>query len=338
MEMLLERFEQRVLLQAPSARFLKTPERLAAIGLRREMEQAEMPIKPLQQWKLELRDRRIIDELRILHGVQRVLECLGADRREHVGRFERVRNGRDIDVQHVEKQPRGRAVRARVRRVVRKERVQRVEPDHAGAAPAPLCDERAQIGEIAHAPAALRAQRIQLHGRAPHAPAVFQRRRHVTAARSHDERDEGVRLQAGTLQLVAVVAARKALVPVERDFAIRVRADRVPPQRFELLGTEGARVHLTVFELEAPLVGGPHVRFAEAKAHAVGGRVDPEDGDRRHDTVPGFALVGVERTLQVVIAIQNAQRFQHRAARAVGGPMCFSPDVVVFARYAVDAA
>ncbi len=71
--------------------------------------------------------------------------------------------------------------------VVGVQRMQRIDADDVRAARAPLREQRRQIGEIAHAPVALGAYRVQLHRCAPDAAAVFDGQRAVAAPGDHDK-------------------------------------------------------------------------------------------------------------------------------------------------------
>ncbi len=59
-----------------------------------------------------------------------------------------------------------------MRGVVRKQRVQRIDADDACPFGRPQIDKRREIGEVADAPVAAGAQRIELRGGAPDAAGV----------------------------------------------------------------------------------------------------------------------------------------------------------------------
>ena len=201
--------------QGRTARRLERPERARARRIRDEMPFAEMRIKAAEDVQLYRRDARVVDERR------------GAERREarperlapHFGRdcraLAEIVERLDVDIQHVEEDPRRRAVGARMRRVVREERMQRVHADDAGAARAPLLDQRSQIGEIADPPVALGSHRVELHRRPPR-PAVAVERRGAIAARRCDDEQALVQRGAGVDQLEAVVTAAESAL--RREF------------------------------------------------------------------------------------------------------------------------
>jgi hypothetical protein len=99
--------------------------------------------------------------------------------------------------------------------------MQRVQPDHVGALPGHAVDQRVQVREIADAPVARRAQRIQLHRRPPHAAAVAHRRRPVATPGRCD--DHGLAVEPVDPQ--PVVAGRERFRQVQDAAAVvqRVR-------------------------------------------------------------------------------------------------------------------
>ena len=186
-EVLLQRFEERVQMQPPSAFGLEAAERVSAIGVRPEVVLAEMTVETLEERQLEACDRGVIHELCVARRLQRRLKLRRAHARQNVRALARIAHRFDVDIEHVQKKARRRAVRTRVRGIVRKQSVQGIHADHAGAAMAPLLDDRAQVREIAHAPVALRAQRIELQRRSPYAAAAGEGRGQIAALRSDHE-------------------------------------------------------------------------------------------------------------------------------------------------------
>jgi hypothetical protein len=113
-----------------------------------------------QPFQLGACDAVVVDEF---FQAQRV-QVVGQPGRRHAGE---LRNGVDVDVERVEKQAAVGSVGARLRRPVWEKRVQRVEPDAAGADFAGDLDEVRKIGEVAVAPIASRAQGVKLNGQGP---------------------------------------------------------------------------------------------------------------------------------------------------------------------------
>ena len=97
-----------------------------------------MRVEQLQHFELERGDAGVVDERRSAQGGEPRLERGRRTMRARFGAFGEIGHRLDVEVQHVEEQPARRAVGARVRRVVRKERVQRIDADDAGAARAPI--------------------------------------------------------------------------------------------------------------------------------------------------------------------------------------------------------
>ncbi len=141
--------------------------------------------------------------------------------------FAVVRDRLDVQVEHVDETARGRAVRARVFRVVGKQGVQGIHADHTCPARAPLREQCRQIGEIAYAPVALRTQPVELRRRTPDARVVLHRRRAETARRDDDERrfaDRGAVVQDCEAVVTAGRGDRQRVVA--RNEALAVELDR----------------------------------------------------------------------------------------------------------------
>ena len=102
--------------------------------------------------------------------------------------FPEIPDALGIEIERVEEQAAGRAVGAGVLRVVQKQRMQGIESDHVGAASGPLLQHQPQVGEVATAPVALGAHRVELHRRSPDAPAGLQAGRLVAGIRGDDQR------------------------------------------------------------------------------------------------------------------------------------------------------
>src|SRR6185295_1285262 len=74
MEMILQRFEQRVLAEAIAAVGLEASESASALGLGSKMLLAEMPMETLEQRQLQARYRVVIDEVGCPRDLKRRLE------------------------------------------------------------------------------------------------------------------------------------------------------------------------------------------------------------------------------------------------------------------------
>ncbi len=132
-------------------------ERAAAIAL------AEAPVERLEHRAFQRGDRGVIDQTR------------AARRKDRIGRRQRPRSfilGKagdlgHVDVKIIEPDPARWRIRAEMTRLGGEQRVQRVDPDRAGAEPACLTAERCQIAEIADPPIARAAYTVKLGGEAP---------------------------------------------------------------------------------------------------------------------------------------------------------------------------
>ena len=102
MEMLLKRFEERVLAQPRPVLMLETAECLGAFGIRGEVMLAEMPVETLEKRHLQAGHLHVVDELGCAGRLNGGLELRGYENREHVRAFTRFRNRFDVDVQNVQ--------------------------------------------------------------------------------------------------------------------------------------------------------------------------------------------------------------------------------------------
>ncbi len=155
------------------------------------MSPAKALVEQLQHGHLSCSDRKIVHQLR---GSQLAQSRLELGRVRELARLLALAEVVDvlrIEVQGVEKQPARRAVGAGVVGIVRKQRVQRVEADEAGATLGPLLEQQPQIGEIAHPPVALGAHRVQLHCRTPDASVRLHGVRLVAGIRRNDQQRFG---------------------------------------------------------------------------------------------------------------------------------------------------
>src|SRR4051812_39693827 len=117
----------------------------------------------------------------------------------------------------------------------------------------PLLDNRAEIGEVTHAPVASGTNAVELHCGAPHPRAGRDTRREITLLGPDDERQPVIG-QTGAREAVAVVTRRQRASPVERDLDIALAIDLAPVQRFELARPELSGECLPVLEGERPAV------------------------------------------------------------------------------------
>lgn len=79
----------------------------------------------------------------------------------------KLRDGLDVDIERVEKQPAVRRIGAAIGGVVVEQNMQRIEPDAIGAELPAEPDKIGEVGEIANAPIAVRADAVELHGEQP---------------------------------------------------------------------------------------------------------------------------------------------------------------------------
>ncbi len=94
----------------------------------------------------------------------------------------------DVDIEHVQGGAIRRAVRTRRVRSGGKQCVQRIGADEVGACGGRDADGVAQVGEVADAPVAMRAQRVKLQRQSPDPGAAGEQRRAVATRRRDDQR------------------------------------------------------------------------------------------------------------------------------------------------------
>ena len=131
---------------------------------------------------------------------------------------------------------------------VGKQGVERIDADGIGALASREFEQTRQIGEIAHAGIARRAQAIELGGNAPGAPSAGHARRQMALRGRHDQRGRGIAGGAGETE--PVVAHRQgrqgngpALDQTTIDFAHAGERERCE--------IEGHGTDLTIFEMQA---------------------------------------------------------------------------------------
>ena len=175
-------------------------ERTAAAALPRP----EAAVERLQHRALQRRDGGVFDQ----PGA--------AGRQDRVGRRQRLRGGilgktgdpGHVDVEIIEPYPARWRIRAEVARLGGEQRMERVDPDHAGAELTGLPGEGCQIAEIADAPIARAAQPVKLGGEAPAARPGLQRIAEMACIGCDGEADFRTRAAAGDGE--AVIAERQS--------------------------------------------------------------------------------------------------------------------------------
>ena len=152
----------------------------------RQVPRLEIRIQQFEHFELEPGHADMVDQRRFAQRDQPQLELgrLHALPR-NLALIEAI-DSLHVNVEHVELQPRRRAVRAGVGRVVREQRVQGIESDDAGALLRDLFRELRQIAEITNAPVARRTQGVELHGRTPDLAACLQCLRPMAMRRRAD--------------------------------------------------------------------------------------------------------------------------------------------------------
>ena len=163
----IERIEYRVELQGLAESCTELPECIRAGRPGLEVPCAEMLVQELQRLELRTRYAGIVH---VRGGTQFGKPGLKRDGRDQFPcrcAFRQLWHVVYSDIQHVEKLTTRWAVRADVRGVGWHEGMQRVEADDPAAERCGKVDELAQVAEVAHAPVALRTQRIQLNGETP---------------------------------------------------------------------------------------------------------------------------------------------------------------------------
>ena len=128
-----------------------------------------------QHVELDRGHARVVDQLGVAQLLQACLEARVRHLGTHGASIVGVDDGVDVQVQHVQKLPARRAVRAALVGLVRKQRVQRIDADQAATCLGGERDQCAQVGEVADAPVTRGAQAVQLHGGPPQATGVAHR-------------------------------------------------------------------------------------------------------------------------------------------------------------------
>ena len=113
--------------------------------------------------RLRFRDRGVVHHRRPAQRPDSLLQAGSAQ----TGKF---RHRLQVDVKRIEEEAAAREIRARLRRPIVEQRVQRVEPDGGCAEIGRKIDESEQVGEIAMAPIAAGTYAVKLHVERPHPP------------------------------------------------------------------------------------------------------------------------------------------------------------------------
>ena len=137
-ELLLQRFEERMEAQRIAAARDIGLERIAARIAWREMMLPEMIVEKLEYRSLRFGDARVVDERNDAQRLQHRLERGRRHPRARARALPELRDGLDVDVEDIAEQPARRTVRARVPGLMREERMQRIDADDACPARAPL--------------------------------------------------------------------------------------------------------------------------------------------------------------------------------------------------------
>ena len=169
----------------------------------------EALIQQLEDLSLRRGNRDEIDQLALALRAQARLEGWLRDRAACRLANRELRNRLDIDVERIAEEPARRAVRARAPGLDGHERMQRVQADHIRAGAGGEVDQRGEVGEVAAAPVAARAQRGKLHGHAPNAAVAGKRCRAIATRGRDDQRHRRAFALALAIELEAVVARWK---------------------------------------------------------------------------------------------------------------------------------
>jgi hypothetical protein len=326
----LQRLEQRVLLQGDATALPEQRQRGDFRIVRRPLEEA--PVEQFQHLVLGVRDAVVVDRRRRAQAGQPGLEGRRAQAPLRRWRGPEIRHCLDIDVERVELGPRRGAVRTLVRRVVREQRVQGIQPDHVGARAGGADDEVGQIAEIAEAPVALRTQRMQLQREAPEPAAALQPGRLVAACGRADQQ----RVARLAVDAQAVVAdgqrqrERKPQTPVADAVDLGLRID------FQGGGVDGALVAGAAFVVQPPFDPRRGRRQLQHHAEVVAARRDRLN--RGQGAQPGSALGGRLGGGGIDVRRQVAGVAQQRGERFGRDPMPMAEGVVVAGRHAVAFA
>ncbi|MGY3656972.1 hypothetical protein ACVJ19_003635 [Bradyrhizobium sp. USDA 376] len=128
----------------------------------------------------------------------------------------------DVDIERIEKQPAVRRIGAAIGRLIVEQHMQRIEADAVGAELLGEPDETGEIGEIADAPIAVRADAVELHGEQPAAIEIAAE----GALGRHDHRHVFGRAP-GIRQRQAVIAERQAGGPGDDGLARLALRDHI---------------------------------------------------------------------------------------------------------------
>jgi hypothetical protein len=209
-ELLGQRFEGGVALERYATLALKSAKRFGARRPALDVVCAESLIEPLEHWRLGGGDRDIVDERRGAQRGERRAECGTLELIARFRAFGEIGDGRDVDVERIEKAPARRRVGARMRGIAGKERMKRVQAQSAGAGAARCGGKSREVAEIADAPALAALKPIKLEIDAPDAGRVLQRLGQIGMRRRHDQHgDVGAAGQRIAGDLDAVIAKRQ---------------------------------------------------------------------------------------------------------------------------------
>ena len=303
---------------------------------------AEAAIEQLHDLPFRSEADAVPDQLALAQPAKLFLEArvrYRAARGLAVGEFG---HGLDIDIDRIAEQAARRVVRARMLRRDRREGVQGVEADDIGTGGGREFGDALEIGEIADTPVAPRADRIELHARAPHATSLRERRRLVAARRREDERCRRACGIVSRLQLEAVIPLTQRRCGNGKREPITREARAGDRSRLDLL--QSRRHHAAAPALatlrreqpgERPLGERSWYGELDRQRHIVGA----EHRDRREQSLPGSRLVRGQRRDRIGVGRNgNAHRGEQSPLRFPGRHLALLTNVEILRKNARECS
>src|SRR5215467_2180202 len=136
--MFLQRFEQCVLSQRFTTLGAERVKVRCARITNLEMRLAKMLICEFERASFELGYADVVNQLSSAHLGESLFELRRLDQRSSLLRLAKILDRFDVQIQNIEEQSAGRAVRACMRRIVRKQGVQRIDRGERGTAADPV--------------------------------------------------------------------------------------------------------------------------------------------------------------------------------------------------------
>jgi len=233
-------------------------------------------------------DVGVLHGVRVAQGLQALLEGAVRVQRLRGCAAQEFGHRRHVDEQRVEREPAGGAVGAGEVRPVHAQGVQGAQADEGGALRGRGGHEFRKIGEIADAPVAFGAQRIELHAEAPPALTVAQRLGRPALRRRDDDEalGSGIGARAGECRGGRV----RIRIRIRRDEAVVAgpQVGRQPGHRATAFAHGGISLH---FAGDEPPCGGSGPIHRGCLAFL------DEDGRRQGGGI-GVRAHGGERALQ----------------------------------------